>query len=190
MRYALTAAVAFMVAATACQAATGTTPGQSATAPSGSCHARTEAGQPLPDPTCTPGATNPNVTQATIATTICRSGWATQQRQRYLPLSLSSKYKRQVEDAYGLPHSTDAEGDHDIPIEVGGLPGPMPGAPAFTANFWPERNDHPRPGVINSKDLVENALHAAVCSHRVTLAAAQQAIAGDWVTAEQRLGIG
>ncbi|MEU4526156.1 hypothetical protein AB0F52_46480 [Amycolatopsis sp. NPDC024027] len=30
---------------------------------------------PLPDPTCTPGATNPDVTQATIGSTICVSGW-------------------------------------------------------------------------------------------------------------------
>ncbi|MEV5720585.1 hypothetical protein AB0L41_42535 [Amycolatopsis mediterranei] len=30
---------------------------------------------PLPDPACTPGATNPDVTQATIGSTICVSGW-------------------------------------------------------------------------------------------------------------------
>jgi len=29
----------------------------------------------LPDPACTPGATNSAVTRATIATTICRSGY-------------------------------------------------------------------------------------------------------------------
>jgi hypothetical protein len=43
--------------------------------PPGTCHYRTAAnGQTLPDPTCTPGATNPKVTQDSLATTICRAG--------------------------------------------------------------------------------------------------------------------
>ena len=33
----------------------------------------------LPDPSCTPGAVMASVTQATIATTVCRKGWATLQ---------------------------------------------------------------------------------------------------------------
>jgi hypothetical protein len=33
----------------------------------GSCHYRHVSGQPLPDRTCTPGALNPDVTQATLA---------------------------------------------------------------------------------------------------------------------------
>jgi hypothetical protein len=37
---------------------------------------------------------------------------------------------------------------------------------------------------------VENALNHAVCDGRVRLAAAQNAIAADWLTAETRLGIG
>jgi len=36
---------------------------------------------------------------------------------------------------------------------------------------------------------VENALHRAVCDGRVTLAAAQRAIAHDWLTAETVLGL-
>lgn len=160
-----------------------------ATLTPGSCHTGTDSGQPLPDPRCTPGALNPAVTQADIGSTICRSGWATQQRKRYLPYSLSSKFKRQVEDAYGIPHNADAEGDHLIPIELGSLPGPMSGAPSFTLNFWPQRNDHPKPGVLNMKDLVEDAANKAVCSGRMTLAAAQQQMAADWVKLGQALGI-
>lgn len=153
------------------------------------CHTGTDSGQPLPDPRCTPGALNPAVTQATIGSTICKSGWATQQRNRYLPSSLSAKYKRQMEDAYGLPHNADLEADHTVPIEAGGLPGPMPGAPNFTANFWPEHNDHPRPGVLNTKDLVENAARDAVCSHRLPLATVQAGFESDWVTLGRRLGV-
>ena len=40
----------------------------------GSCHARPVANGTLPDPVCTPGATDPHVTQATLGTTICRAG--------------------------------------------------------------------------------------------------------------------
>jgi hypothetical protein len=34
-----------------------------------------QADLPLPDPACTPGALNPDVTQASIGSTICVSGW-------------------------------------------------------------------------------------------------------------------
>ncbi|POX44925.1 hypothetical protein [Streptomyces sp. Ru72] len=40
---------------------------------------------------------------------------------------------------------------------------------------------------IASKDPVETELHTAVCSGKVTLAAAQQAIATDWITALAKL---
>jgi len=52
------------------------------------------------------------------------------------------------------------------------------------ANLWPEVGKLPNP-----KDKVENDLHKAVCSGKVTLAAAQQAIASDWMTAEAKLGV-
>jgi hypothetical protein len=44
--------------------------------------------------------------------------------------------------------------------------------------------------IPNPKDKVENALHRAVCSGKVKLAAAQIAIATDWQGAEHKLGIG
>ena len=43
--------------------------------PPGSCHARGHGLFTLPDRHCTPGHADPRVTQATIATTICRSGY-------------------------------------------------------------------------------------------------------------------
>jgi hypothetical protein len=53
------------------------------------------------------------------------------------------------------------------------------------ANLWPEVGKIPNP-----KDSVENALHKAVCAGKVSLSAAQQAIALNWQTAESVLGIG
>src|ERR1051325_5537146 len=42
--------------------------------PAGSCHYRYDHGQPLEDPTCTPGAISPAVTQANLTVTVCRAG--------------------------------------------------------------------------------------------------------------------
>jgi len=40
----------------------------------GRCHARQGANGVLPDPACTPGAVDPNVTDATLESTVCRRG--------------------------------------------------------------------------------------------------------------------
>jgi len=132
---------------------------------------------PLPDPTCTPGAVNPNVTEDTIATTICRPGWTATVRP---PTSYTNDLKRRQIDQYGyLNHALgDYEEDHLVPLSVGG-------SPSDPRNLWPEPGASP-----NTKDRVEADLQGAVCAHEVSLASAQQAIATDWTTAEQRLGIG
>ncbi|HKS50047.1 MAG TPA: hypothetical protein VJT49_34055 [Amycolatopsis sp.] len=150
---------------------------QTSVAGPGTCHMRTEGGQPLPDPACTPGATNPQVTQATLKQTACQSGWTKTVRP---PTSYTDKLKREQISAYGYGDTKagDYEEDHLVSLELGG-------SPDDPRNLWPEPGTSP-----NAKDKVENDLHAAVCSGRVTLAAAQQAIASDWTTAEQRLGIG
>jgi hypothetical protein len=139
------------------------------TAPA-SCHAL--AG-PRPDPACTPGAIDPSVTQDDIQTTICRSGYTETVRP---PVSETDKLKRQMYIAYGIPTGTASELDHLVSLELGGA--------NDVTNLWPEVGSQPNP-----KDAVENALHKAVCSGKVTLAAAQQAIVSDWLTAESVLGI-
>lgn len=139
----------------------------SATSVSG-CKLGSRAGQPLPDPTCTPGVVNPAVTQATIRGTICKSGWTSTVRP---PVSTTNRLKRQVLGAYGLPATTQGELDHLISLELGG-------APADVRNLWVQ------PGKIpNPKDAVENQLSRAVCSGLVPLVTVQKAIAADWVTA-------
>ncbi|MFF2133704.1 hypothetical protein ACFVW1_52025 [Streptomyces olivochromogenes] len=45
-------------------------------------------------------------------------------------------------------------------------------------------------GANNLKDPVETKLHTAVCTGKVTLAAAQKAIVTDWSTALSKLGLG
>lgn len=134
----------------------------------GHCHARTAAdGQPLPDPSCTPGGIDPAVTQANLATTICRSGYTATVRP---PAADTGRWKIRTYVFYGLDTATRGEYDHLIPLELGGT--------NSTSNLWVE------PGAIpNPKDDVENRLHQEVCAGKLSLAAAQQAIATDWTTA-------
>ncbi|MGH9068668.1 MAG: hypothetical protein ACRD0J_14450 [Acidimicrobiales bacterium] len=140
--------------------------------PAGSCHG---AGR-LPDPRCTPGATNPSVTQGDIASTICMAGWTATVRP---PESYTEPLKRRQMISYGDAGPVSAyEEDHLLPLELGG-------APSDPRNLWPEPGASP-----NAKDKVENAGREAVCSGRITLAAARRAIAGDWVTFGVELGLG
>lgn len=135
----------------------------------GQCHTREAAdGDPLPDPGCTPGAIDPAVTQATIHTTICVSGYTATVRP---PSSNTGKWKRISEADYGYPAAFVGELDHLVPLELGGA--------NSTSNLWPE------PGAIpNGKDKVENRLHDAVCAGRITLYQAQQEITHDWTLAQ------
>ena len=99
--------------------------------------------------------------------------------------SVTGKEKRADAAAYGYTGSLgDAEYDHLVSLELGGDPNDP-------ANLWvepPSPGHKPGSGVNNPKDKVEAMLHTAVCSGKVTLAAAQQAIASNWATADQKLG--
>ena len=136
----------------------------------GACQYRTAAdGQTLPDPNCTPGAISPKVTQDTLATTICRTGYTKSIRP---PASITQIEKRENAAAYGYTGSLkDVEYDHLVPLEVGGDPNDP-------RNLWIEPGASPNP-----KDGIESRLHELVCEGRVPLAAAQEAIATDWTTA-------
>jgi hypothetical protein len=147
-------------------------PGQVTGTLSGACHYG-DRGQ-LPDPRCTPGSIDPAVTQATIRKTICVTGYTTKVRPSS---SETDRFKYDVAYvAYGTPGREKTELDHLVSLELGGS--------NDAANLWPEVPPTPNP-----KDKVENALHRAVCDGRVTLAAAQRAIARDWLTAESVLGL-
>jgi len=137
-----------------------------------SCHTR-DRGQ-LPDPSCTPGSIDPAVTQASIKSTICRSGWTAKVRP---PEAQTERAKYHVAyPVYHIPDSAKSELDHLVPLELGGS--------NDITNLWPEVGSQPNP-----KDKVEDALKRAVCDGKVSLARAQDAIASDWLTAEARLGL-
>ncbi|GAA2229193.1 MULTISPECIES: hypothetical protein [Kitasatospora] len=151
----------------------------------GSCHYRyTSDRQPLPDPACTPGAVSPAVTQADLKDTICRTGGYTSTIRP--PVNITGKEKTDNAKSYGYTGPMgDAEYDHLISLQLGGDPNDP-------RNLWvePPSPDHVAgKGPNNPKDSVETHLHTAICKGKVTLAAAQQAIATDWTTAETKLGI-
>jgi len=127
----------------------------------------------LPDPICTPGFTDPRVTQDNIQTTICVSGYTAKVR----PSSLYTRLlkQRQIKEyGYVDTNLADYEEDHLIPLELAGHP-------TDPRNLWPEPRNGADPAT--TKDGVENSLHNRVCSGLMTLAAAQVAIATNWESA-------
>jgi hypothetical protein len=110
--------------------------------------------------TLTPGVLNPDVTQATIATTICKSGWTRTIRP---PTEYTNDLKRNQIAQYGRKGMLSAyQEDHLISLELGGHP-TNPG------NLWPE--PYPRASEV---DVKENELNDAVCNGELTLAEAQR----------------
>ncbi|MBX7551784.1 hypothetical protein K1Y78_28135 [Streptomyces sp. tea 10] len=154
------------------------------TATMGTAHAAScsQSYLPLPDSSCTPGALNPDVTQDTIDSTICVSGWTSTVRP---PSSYTTALKKQqiVEYGYADTSLSDYEEDHFVPLELGG-------SPTSEQNLWPEPRYDTGTGYVSAnKDTVENKLKTAVCDGQVNLSDAQNAIMTDWTTALSNLGL-
>lgn len=110
----------------------------------------------------TPGVANPEVTQQTIGSTICVGGWSSSIRP---DTSYTNELKLEQMQEYGRTGDpSDYQEDHLISLELGG-------DPRDPRNLWPEPNPHAR-----EVDGIENELHAAICSGRMTLAEAQRRI--------------
>lgn len=132
----------------------------------------------LPDSSaqCTPGRTNPAVTQTTIDQTICTSGYTKTIRPN---TSYTTPLERDLIKSYGLrlqPAATEL--DHLVPLELGGNPTDI-------HNLWPQPYQ-PLPGA-REKDWLEGELKREVCAGTITLAAAQDMIKTDWAAAYKRL---
>jgi hypothetical protein len=110
--------------------------------------------------TLTPGALNPDVTQATTRTTICVRGWTKTVRP---PVDYTNALKVKQMRQYGeAGDPSDYQEDHLISLELGG-------APTDPRNLWPE--PYPRASAV---DQIENDLNAKVCSGDLSLADAQR----------------
>jgi hypothetical protein len=112
--------------------------------------------------TTTPGVLNPDVTQASIAETICRRGWTRTIRP---PTDYTNELKLEHMKAYGRAGGlSDYQEDHLISLELGGHP-------TDPRNLWPE----PQPQATKV-DRIENELNDAICSGRISLAEGQRRI--------------
>ncbi len=131
----------------------------------------------LPDAHLTPGPIDPRVTQANLRSTICRRGGYTHSVRPPESYTEPLKIKQIAQYGYTDTRLSRYEEDHLIPLEIGGNP-------TDPRNLWPE----PRSGKWGAsiKDRLENQLHDLVCSGQLSLAAAQQAIATNWVAAYQK----
>ena len=113
------------------------------------------------DPVRTPGLLNPDVTQATIADTICKRGWTRTVRP---PTTYTDMLKRKQLREYELPGPLSRyQEDHLISLELGGHP-------TDPRNLWPE--PYPRAARV---DTIENELNSEVCSGARSLDSAQRA---------------
>lgn len=132
-----------------------------------------------------PGATNPDITQANIADTICNPHWST--RSIRPPVSYTNPIKVKALARYNAEFGThyemsEGELDHIISLELGG-------APRDPQNlfFEPYLTRVPATATdtdsivgAHQKDIVENFLHKEVCSGDLSLAQAQTMIRTDW----------
>jgi hypothetical protein len=138
-----------------------------------------------PDPILTPGALNPDVSQAMITATICVSGWTATIRP---PTSYTSALKGQQIAQYGYPIVAPSayEEDHLISLQLGG-------APSDPRNLWPEPYEitlgDGRPTGARKKDVFETALKKQVCAGTISLADAQAQIGVHWVHAYYGLSL-
>ena len=83
--------------------------------------------------TLTPGVRNPDVTQRTIHSTICITGWTKTIRP---PVDYTNRLKLEQLAAWQLPGTpADYQEDHLISLGIGGHP-------TDTRNLWPEPLPH------------------------------------------------
>jgi hypothetical protein len=138
-----------------------------------------------PDPTITPGALNPAVTQVTIKSTICVSGWTATIRPPS-EYTTGLKIEQMAEYGYNDRSTADYEEDHLISLELGG-------SPTDPRNLWPEPYTASmadgRSTGAHIKDGFETRLKTEVCAGTITLAQGQAEIGDHWVHAYYGIAI-
>ena len=127
----------------------------------------------LPDPSLTPGAINPDVTQANIQQTVCVKGFTKTIRP---PASFTNKLKKRQLRQYDYDDRNPKhyEEDHLIALSIGG-------APNDPRNLWPEpRNSE---WGASKKDRLEFVMYKMVCAQEISLVDAQHSMATNWIEA-------
>lgn len=145
--------------------------GQSA----GRCHTQIRNGFPVPDPGCTPGATNSTVTLDVLKSpkfkTGCVRDHATSAHQKITTYGWYAVTK----PAHNTGANQICELDHLVSLELGGAD--------TLDNIWPQCGPDGARGLkrfFKQKDRVEGYLAAQVRANAIGLEVAQRGIAQDW----------
>jgi hypothetical protein len=147
------------------------------------CTLSSANGQALPDKNCTPGSADAEVIAARLGNpgnlkgTICTPGWT---RAAAAPSQELLSVLNAAQAAYNVRVPTGGAVllDHLVPPDLGGS--------EDVSNLWPMPIE---PGIQNLKANTDATVNKAVCAGTVGLAAAQQAMATNWTTALQQLGL-
>ena len=118
---------------------------------------------------------NPDVTQATIATTICQTGW-TRTVRPYVSAMKTIKAEMLASIGEPIERRNQYELDHRIPLALGG-------AIIDRRNLALQPIDEAR-----QKDAIEVCLSSLVCQGKIDLDDAQGAIWEDWQKAGELCG--
>lgn len=110
-----------------------------------------------------PGALNPQVTQQTIGSTVCVSGW-TKTIRPSAGYTSGLKRRQILQLGYRDTNPAHYEEDHLVPLELGG-------APRGPRNLWPE--PHTQSAL---SDPYENRLHRQLCAGQISLAQGRRLI--------------
>jgi hypothetical protein len=133
----------------------------------------------LPIPGLTPGATDPEVTEANIQESICKVTHFTWTEGHAPPASYLEQLAQQQIKDYGYTdlNPKHYQMDHLIPLSLGGHP-------TDPKNIWPQ--------VLiakwsaRRKDYLEQILHDKVCKGELKLSEAQELFRTNWIEAYKK----
>lgn len=128
----------------------------------------------LPDPNLTPGATDPEVSEANIKDSICKVTHFTWTEGHMPPASFLAPIEKDLIKQYGYQDDNlkHYQADHLIPLSLGGHPtDPKNIWPQVLLTKWSARR----------KDYLEQIMHEKVCKGEVSLKDAQDMFRTNWI---------
>jgi hypothetical protein len=133
----------------------------------------------LPNPNLTPGAIDPEVTEANIKESICKSSHFTWTEGHAPPVSFLESIAQEQIQQYGYSDTNikHYQMDHLIPLSLGGHP-------TDPKNIWPQALI--AKWSARRKDYLEEVMHAKVCKGEIGLKEAQDLFRTNWIEAYKK----
>jgi 5-methylcytosine-specific restriction endonuclease McrA len=143
--------------------------------PSIACKATAQNGKFVPDPSCTPGAINPSVTESVLKNPAFRTGCIRDEATTEEQKTATYDWYKTAHPSKNTGQNQTCELDHLIPLYLGGAD--------TLDNIWPQcgpDNVALDDRYFKEKDKVEYYLGQQVREGNIGLAEAQNGIATDW----------